>query len=103
MKFILDLDTLEGTNMERRIQDIANDKLGKTYNTKPTTGKFNVHYAKFTAEQIAYVQEVMADYIHFFGYYVAPQGTTPNPTGVFDYKGTKPELEAKKNGFIKSN
>ena len=89
--------------MERRIQDIANEKLGKTYNTKPTTGKFNVHYAKYTADQIAYVQEVMADYIYFFNYVVAPEGKTPNPTGVFDYKNTKPELEAVRNGFIKSN
>jgi hypothetical protein len=45
----------------------------------------------------------MADYIHFFNYAVAPQGTSPNPTGVFDYKDTKPELEAMRNGFIKSN
>jgi hypothetical protein len=51
-KFMLDLNDLTGTNMERRIKQI--EEMGsnatQTYQLKSTTGRFNASKDKYTAE-----------------------------------------------------
>lgn len=101
MKFLLDLDDLSGTNMERRINQI--DQMGsaatKTYKLKSTTGRFNASYEKYTKDQIELVKKEMAEWIYFFGY----AKKDSNPTGFFDFENPDATLEDKHYGFRKTN
>lgn len=56
MRFILDIEDIKGTNMERRIEQVAGEEI-KTYHLKSTTkaGKFNTKLDQYTPEQQAYV------------------------------------------------
>ena len=56
MKFLLDLDDLTGTNMERRIEQLT--KMGETvstYGLKRSRGVFNASDHCYTPEQKKYV------------------------------------------------
>ena len=50
MKFLLDMDDISGTNVERRIAQIRElgTKASETYKLKSTTGRFNVNKSKYT-------------------------------------------------------
>jgi hypothetical protein len=52
MKFLLEMDDLSGTNVERRIKEAVAKSLesSQTYKLKPTTGKANTSVSKYTAE-----------------------------------------------------
>lgn len=52
MEFLLDLDTLEGTNAQRRIreQQAKGKAASQPYQTKATTGIPNVHKHRYTEE-----------------------------------------------------
>ena len=82
-KFMLDLNDLTGTNMERRIKQI--EQMGsnatQTYQLKTTTGRFNASKDKYTEEQVAYIKEKLGKWLYFFGY----AKHNDNPTGFFEF------------------
>lgn len=53
-KFLLEVDSLEGTNAQRRLEQIKamGDAASSVYKKKSTTGKFNAHKHKYTEAQI---------------------------------------------------
>ena len=55
--FLLDVETLEGTNAERRIDQVVETgaEASQTYKLKTSTGKFNAHLKRYTPEQIAFI------------------------------------------------
>lgn len=86
MKFVLDLDDLAGTNAERRIEAVTamGAEAAKSYNLKPTTGKFNKNADKFTAEQIEFIKETNSHLLYYFGY--TNNQTKENPYAFFNFE-----------------
>ena len=67
-QFMLGLESIEGTFIEKRIKDqiSQNDENSGIY--KPRSGKFNASLHWFTKEQIDFVNRELRDYLIFFGY-----------------------------------
>ena len=83
MSFLLEKEDLSGSNVERRIDEVVSQgsSAAQTYKLKSTTGQFNVHSSKYSAEQKQMIQEVLGDQLYYFGY----ANYDNNPTGFFDY------------------
>ena len=103
MKFLLDLDSLEGTNAARRIEQLKSlgDKSTSTYQLKRNPRAFNQSDSCYNPELKAYVAKTMQKWIHFFGY---NEHVGNEKTGFFKYT----EAEAASNeqhyyGFRKTN
>ena len=77
LKFMLDLDDIAGTNLERRINKIKLEKL-QTASRKD----------KYTEEQLAKVQETLAHQMYWFGY--SNHESKANPDPVFAYQKHDP-------------
>ena len=103
MKFILDLEDLEGTNVERRIKEViaAGDKATHLYALKDTTGKMTANVEKYNEEQVKYIKDKFGDMLYFFGYTNHPE--QENPTALYEFDEHTPENLAKFNGFRKQN
>lgn len=97
-RFLTDMDDISGTNIERRVLEIAGKPI-ETYKLKESTVKFNKNANKYTAEQIEYVKEKLGRWLHYFGYV----DTGDNWTGFFKYDSVNPEWEAQNYGFAKNN
>jgi len=102
-KFILDLEDLEGTNVQRRIREVvaAGDKATQLYELKDTTGKMKANVDKYNEEQVKYIKDNFADMLYFFGYTNHPE--QQNPTALYQFDEHTPENLAKFNGFRKHN
>jgi len=103
MKFLLGVESLEGTNAERRIEEICGMDQAKNepYRLKNTTGKFNVHAHKYTAEQIEHIKNENAELLYFLGYTNHPEVETK--TNFFEFADHKPEHLQKYMGFKEIN
>ena len=57
MSYLLEMEDLSGTNVERRIDEVLSKgtSAAQTYKLKSTTGQFNVHAAKYTDEQKQFI------------------------------------------------
>lgn len=88
MKFILELESLEGTNMERRIQAIREmgQRATDTYKLKKHSRdrKYNTKRNQYTDEQYNYVKTKLARWIWFFGYAKHEGGN--ERTGFYEYE-----------------
>ena len=65
-KFILNVNTLEGTRIERYIDLACQEKAPEVY--KPRKGKVNNNVAKFKPEHLEYMYNYARDLIDRFGY-----------------------------------
>lgn len=103
MKFLLDVDTLEGTNCMRRLEQMAamGSKAGTSYKLKSTTGKFNVNAPMYTDAQMEFIKETNAEFLYLFGYSNHPN--EENRTAFFNFDSHKPEHVEKYYGFRKIN
>ena len=102
--FLLDVDDLSGTNCEKRIDEIVALGHGASviYKLKPTTGKFNQHAQRYTADQLDYIKETMAEQLYFFGYTNHPE--IEHDTAFFDYGDDhKPDHLSDFKGYLKVN
>lgn len=83
MSFLLEEKDLNGTNVERRIDDIVaqGSSAAQTYKLKSTTGQFNVHQAKYSVEQKQFIQDTLGSQLYYFGY----ANCNDNPTGFFEF------------------
>ena len=70
-----------------------------TYKLKSTTGKFNVHLDKYSAEQRQFIRDTMGDKLYYFGY----ANVDENPTGFFEFDGHTEENLALHNKFRADN
>ena len=53
---------------------------------------------RYTQEQLAWVQENLKEFLHFFGYAKVPQDPDNN-TGFFEYDGQDAEMNRQYKGF----
>ena len=83
MKFILGMDTLEGTVIEQRIEDVLSMDKTSTQVYKPRSGGSNKNIMNYTPEQIEFQKSFNEYLIHYFGY--AADGKPDNNTPYFDY------------------
>lgn len=75
MQFILEIDDIEGTNVQRRITELVNagNQKSATYKLKSNTGKLNVNTHRYTEEQLKYVKDTIGDQLYYFGYSNHPE------------------------------
>ena len=98
MSFLLDEQDLNGTTVERRIDQLISqggNKSAQTYKLKSTTGKFDQHRDQYSPDLEEFVKNTLGDTLYYLGY--AKIGD--NPTGFFDFEQHKPENLAKFNQF----
>lgn len=103
MQFILGMDDIEGTVLERRIDDVL--AMGKEANQvyKPRSGgAMNKNLDKYKPEQVKLLQDVCEEYIHFFGYAKSDREDVSTP--FFDYEGRAKQSSVDNiNGFKELN
>ena len=103
MKFILGMDSIEGTVLEQRIEDVVSMGAASTQIYKPRSGGSNKNLMNYTPEQLEYKTSELEKLVHFFGYAVDEKNPN-NITPYFDYKGTaKKESVNLINGFKRLN
>jgi hypothetical protein len=103
LKFLLDLDSLEGTNAGRRVEQLRSmgDTAASSYKLKRDPRNFNQSNDRYTPELKAMVGEKMKKWIHFFGY---NEHEGNEKTGFFKYDdGTATDMEQHYYGFRKTN
>lgn len=83
MSYLLEVEDLAGSNVERRIEEVVKQgsSAAQTYKLKSTTGQFDVHASKYTAEQKQFIQDTLGSQLYYLGY----ANYDSNPTGFFDY------------------
>lgn len=103
MKFLLNLEDIQGTVAEKRVDEVLakGASATQTYKLKATTGVANANASMYTDEQIKVIRDNMAEWLYFFGYAKHPD--QENPTGFFEFEEHKPELLEKFNGFRQLN
>ena len=73
-RFMLDAESLEGTNIQRRIKQVV--KIGEEaalmYKLKATTLKFNSNRSAYTDSQVEYIKQTNRDFLFRFGYVEHP-------------------------------
>jgi hypothetical protein len=68
-KFLLDIEDIEGTNVQRIIRKVtANKDAGKVYELKASTKVANSQAKRYTEAQLIKIKEDLKDMMHFFGY-----------------------------------
>jgi len=85
MRFVLDVPSLEGTIVEQRVKNLAQESAGKGahYKLKDTSGNISKNVHMYTPEQMEYLKTELKDFNLFFGYSNNPDGE--NQTAFFDY------------------
>ena len=103
--FLLDLESLEGTNVQRRIDKVMSEgkDQGKSYTLKKTTGVKNAHLHRYTHEQLKLIKEENIENLFFFGYATYDGQTEDNPTGFFHYENASDDMKKTSYGFRESN
>ena len=67
-KFILNIDSLEGTVIEQRIKDVIAMGTKKSQAYKPRQGGTNRNAKNYLPEQIEFTKNYNEDLFHIFGY-----------------------------------
>ena len=103
-KYLLDLEDLSGTNIERRIKLAISmgAKASTLYALKKNTGKKNAHVHRYSDAQIERIKYENADNLFFFGY-AHYNGQGENPTDIFKFDNPSTDLRSKDYGFRKVN
>ena len=105
MQFFTGLSSLEGTNAQRRINEVLalGDKATQTYELKDSSKKFCSAIKYYSASQIDLVKSELEDMLYFFGY--AKSHLDPaNITGFFEFdKETDVKHEQNHYGFKKTS
>ena len=98
------MDALEGTVIEKRIEEVMamGSKRNQTY--KPRQGGTNRNLKNYTPEQLEYVKAYNEELFHMFGYVKDEERIPENNTPFLDYEGkAKPENVEKTNYYKKLN
>ena len=98
------MPSLEGTVIDKRIDEVMamGSKRNQVY--KPREGGTNRNLKNFLPEQLEYTKALNEDLFHTFGYVKDEERIPNNNTPFLDYNGkAKPENVAKTNYFRKLN
>lgn len=103
-KFLLDAPTIEGTIVEKRIQDIAREGFASksVYKLKTKSNDLMKNMHMYTEAQIDELKEMLVDYNLFCGYTNAGD---EKATAFFNYEDdafSEEQMESNK-GFLKVN
>ena len=99
-KFILGVESIEGTVVEQRIKDVLAMGKKKVQTYKPRQGGTNKNLANYLPEQIEFTKRYNEELFHIFGYVKDDINNANSHTGYLDFNGTaKPENVAKINYF----
>lgn len=86
-RFFLNVPSLEGTVVEKRIKDTCAEGYAKKaiYELKTTNQKENLSRNKhcYSDEDIAFIKREIRELLHFYGYASNPM--EHNPTAFFDF------------------
>ena len=103
MKFFTGMTSLEGTNAQRRIEEVLamGEEATQTYSLKDSSKKFCSAIKYYTPVQVDHIKKELEDVLYFFGY--AKTHLDPgNLTGFFEFdKATDIKNEQNHNGFKK--
>ena len=66
-RYIFDQETLEGTILEKRINDVASNKSNHIH-YKPKSMSFNYNMDVYTPEQAEYIRKELREFLIYFGY-----------------------------------
>jgi hypothetical protein len=102
-QFMLDQQTLEGTVLEKRINETTGESSDKRaiYGLKSNvTLNRNIHL--YNDEQKEYIKNELKDFLHFFGY-VDHSSNPDNLTPFFTYNNQTEQDLINYNGFKKHN
>lgn len=83
--FLLEVPSVEGTVVQKRIRDSASKgtESKAVYKLKSNTKNFNKNEKNFSPENRLFVQENLSEYIYYFGYASHPE--EENPTDIFKF------------------
>ena len=97
-RFLLDVDSIEGTVLEARIKKIAGQDLESksVYNLKNRTRKFNRNADMYCEDQMKELKEILKDYNLFMGYSNIGKGED-DPTTFFAYDESEIDQESIKS------
>lgn len=103
-KFILGMESIEGTVIERRIKDVMAMGAKKNQTYKPRQGGTNRNLNNYSSAQIEYTKNHNEEFFHTFGYVKDEERLPGNNTPFLDFKGqAKPENVAKINLYKELN
>ena len=109
MQFLLNVDSIEGTIAEHRVNKYAKQGSSSLYKLKSKTNNLSKHRDIYTDDQMERMRQHLRDYIRFFGYTGQNDTEDGSPeTEFFDYSGdlvTKEEEApaAELNGYKRVN
>lgn len=84
MKFLLNIDDIEGTNAQRRLQMMRKKTdTGSVYKLKSSSKKMNANAQYYTDSQLDYVKEKCGHLLYLFGYTNHPD--QENTTAYFNF------------------
>jgi len=97
-KFLLDVDSIEGTVLEARIKKIAGQDLQSksVYGLKNTTRKFNRNADMYNEDLMKELKEILKDYNLFMGYSNISKGEDDSTT-FFNYEESEIDSESIKS------
>ena len=98
------MDDIEGTVIEKRIQDVMAMGAKKNQTYKPRQGGTNRNLQNYTPEQIEYTKNYNEELFHIFGYVKDDEKLPNNVTPFLDFEGkAKPESVSKINYYKELN
>lgn len=99
-KFILGVESIDGTVVEQRIKDVMAMGAKKNQTYKPRQGGTNKNTQNYLPEQIEFTKRHNEELFHIFGYVKDEVNNPGSSTGYLDFEGTaKPENVAKINYY----
>ena len=101
-KYLLEIDDIEGTNAQRRIEQVVAQgrSATQTYKFKATTGQLNTNAKRYTKEQVDYIKQELGDLLYFFGYSNIDEESYSN---FYQFDEHTEERKALHNGYKKVN
>ena len=103
-KFILGLDNLDGTVIDKRIKDVMAMGAKKNQTYKPRQGGTNRNIQNYLREQIEFTKNHNEELFHIFGYVKDEENNPDSHTAFMDFEGrAKPENVAKMNYYKQLN
>ena len=101
-KFMLGMENIDGTNVERRIDEVVamGSKASQTYVLKATTGQFNMNAQRYTKEQMDFIKQEMGDLLYFLGY---SNFDEKSMTNFFTFESHTEDHKGLHNGFRRAN
>ena len=90
MKLLLNLDNLEGTNAQRRVDEVIGmgPDATKVYKLKDNTKIPNKNVSIYSADQQAYIKSKLDFFLRFFDYAQYPD-QPKNPTGFYSFESSE--------------